>query len=595
MNIKSIFLILVLFYCNLFAQENITINVSSYVRTTLSNPKGYFKGWGVNLAGIGSRNYYNLVSQAKRDEWAQLFWKDCDMRHYRVSAGNGRDIQVIYSAVKLDSMYGQYMRDISKNQKNKVIKVFDPHGGWSYYDSLESWSPWFTDSLMRDYIIKNANVIKDFKDLYGYEMDYVEITNEPQVFIDTTIPKTPPYYSWYNNDNRKKAVTMVNMWREELDKRGLHNTKVIGPSKSGVFAGFDTLILKDFKEDSVGMYNLKGYSYHSYTSPLVKIVVDSLKNFDVDIWQTESGQNPEQRGVANAISDINLGTNFWQHYQAYSWSGNNDTTGESGVRYSSIIYPNTDSVRLYHYLRFYYFRELMKAIPYRSRVHLSSAYQSSWSSLSTTIRNRYINMEPVGVEQPPVNATAVEASDGHWNLIVFNPDSIPNKYNPYVPYKQTDFNVTFNIPELDCFGVQLFYARKITKNKEELNFDTLTMNNGTIVISNVNDGDLVVLRSANVLTSNIYIKPIDTNKIEITNENINLTFFNPSTQTIRIRLVNTKGVTQKIIKTDTFNRGSYTILLDGVYNFKGYYVVESINNYGHPKLIKMISSYIRQR
>lgn len=594
MNIKSIFLILVLFYCNLFAQENITINVSSYVRKTSSNPEGIFKGWGVNLGGISSNNYYINAPKNKRDQWAQVFWKDCDMRHYRINAGNGMDITTIYPATQLESMYGVYMRDIADNQKNKVIKVFDPHAGWNYFDSLGSWSPWFNDSLMRDYIIKNANIIKDLKDLYGYEMDYVEITNEPQVFIDTTIPKKPPYYSWYNDDNRRKAVLMVKMWREELDKRGLQYVKVIGPSKSGVAIIYDTLIVNDFKMDSIGLKSLAGFSYHSYTSPLVKVVSDAVATLDVELWQTESGQSPEQRGVANAISDLNFGTVYWQHFQAYSWQGNNDTTEASGVRYASIRYPNTDSVQLFYFLRFYYFRELMKSIKYGSKIHRTTAYQSSWSGLSQTIRDRYINMEPVEKEQPPINATGFETPDGRWGFVIFNPDSIPNAYNPYVPYKNTPFNVTINVPELDTFGSQQFTVRKITKYKQELDLPNITMNNGQLLVQNLNDGDLISLKSVNVLNSNFNIPPIDSTKVETAIKNFSLSFSINKTSTIRVTLTNMSGSIIKIIKSDLFYKGSYILRWEGPYNTKGYYVVESIDQYGNKKLIKLISAYVRK-
>lgn len=602
MNIKSIFLILVLFYCNLFAQEDITINVSSYVRKTKSNPDGIFKGWGVNVAGIGSNSgsgsvskfYYNNIPKNKRDEWAKIFWLDCDMRNYRINAGSGMGIKKIFTAGSIDSMYGLYMKDIHENQKNKVLVVFDPHAGWEYYDSLQSWSPWFTDSLMRDYISKNADVMKDLKDVYGYNFDYVEITNEPQVFIDTTIPKTPPYYSWYNDDNRKKAVGMVKMWREELDKRGFHNVKIIGPSKAGVAIGFDTLIVNDFKNDSIGLKNLAGFSYHSYTSPLVKVVSDAVANLDVELWQTESGQAPEQRGVANAISDVNLGTVFWQHFQAYSWQGNNDTTEVSGVRFASIRYPNTDSAQIFYFLRFYYFRELMKSIRYGSKIHRTTAYQSSWSGLSQTIRDRYTNMEPILIEQPPVNATGFETPDGRWGFVIFNPDSIPNAYNPYVPYKNTPFNVTINVPELDTFGVQQFTVRKITKYKQELNLPNITMTNGQMVVQNVNDGDLISLKSINILNSNFNIPPIDSTKFDIDAKNFSLPFKITKTSTIRVTLTNMSGGIIKIMKSDLFYKGSYTLKWNGPYNTKGYYVVESIDEYGNKKLIKLISAYVRK-
>lgn len=487
------------------AAEEITITASSYVRTTPSNPTGHFKGWGVNCGGISAGGYYPTFPQEKRDKWVNMFWKDLDLRGIRIPAGNGIDINTIYSAAQLESMFGLYLQDIKKQQTNPLIMIFDPHAGWKSDNPLTSWSHAMTDSLLRDYIVRNADVIKDLYDNYGWRMDYVEITNEPQVYVDHSLSTSSPYYSWNNAAYREKALSMTKIWREELDRRGLTYVKILGPSKSGVAALFDNAIINDFKNDSEAMRVWAGYSFHSYTSPLLKAVVDQLAEVDVDIFETESGQAPEQRGLANAISDVNLGTSHWQHFQAYSWGKGITTTEVGGVRLAPILYPGTDSVDVYPYPRFYYFRELMKSVPFGSRVHFCTAHQPTWTTLSATIQSRYTNMEPTGVEQPPINAITAERPDGHWSLLAFNPDSIPNAYNPYVPYHNTAFNVTFVVPELAESGDQEFTVRTISKSKEETNLANQIMHNGKITIPNLLDGQLLSLRSVNALSATVHI------------------------------------------------------------------------------------------
>lgn len=564
--------------------EHITLTVG-VGRKTPSNPHGYFKGWGVNAGGISSKNYYGMASQSKRDVWANMYWRDTDMRHIRINAGNGIDVTTIYTAELLYSMYGQYISDIEKSIGGKIQKIYDPHAGWKYTDPMGSWSPAMTDSVLRVYISKNADVILNLKLKYGWDMSFVEITNEPQVYIDTTLPKNSPLYSWYNNDNRRKAVSMTKIWRSELDARGLHAVKVIGPSKSGVAAAFDTLIIKDFKADSVGLAAWHGFSFHSYTSPLTKTVVNALSGLDVDIFETESGQQPEQRGVANAISDINLGTNYWQHFQAYSWSGSNDTLDKSGVRFAGIIHPGTDSVYVFPYLRFYYFRTLMKAIPYGSKVFNTTATSSSWpATLTTAVRSRYSNMEPVDREQPPVNATAAELPDGRWSLVVFNPDSVSNAYNPYVPYKNMSFDVTFVVPQLQNKGDVVFKAYKVTKYKAETSLGSFYMNSGVVTIPGVSDGDLITLRSEAILADTIAVAEVkpsktitDTIKYSVMDSVSVLTLSLDSVKDVQVALSDCSGSETGIAFSGPLSSGSHVVKLPLGSNWKGVVSLRYIN------------------
>lgn len=570
---------------NVFA-EPITVTVGNG-RQTASNPNGYFMGWGVNAGGISSKNYYNMAPQSKRDQWNNMFWRDTDMRHIRINAGNGTDVTTIYTADQLYSMYGTYIADVEKSIGGKITKIFDPHAGWKYFDLLGSWSPAMTDSLLRVYVAKNAAVMLDLKTKYNWDMSFVEITNEPQVYIDTTIPKNSPLYAWYNDSNRRKAVSMTKLWREELNARGLNHVKVIGPSKSGVAAAFDTLIINDFKRDSIGMSAWSGFSFHSYTSPLVKSVVTALGTIDVDIFQTESGQNPEQRGVANAISDINLGTNYWQHFQAYSWSGANDTVDKAGVRFAGIIYPATDSVTVYPYLRFYYFRELMQAIPFHAKVYNTVANSTVWpATLTAAVRSRYVNMEPVEKEQPPVNATAAELPDGRWNLIVFNPDSIPNTYNPYVPYRNTDFDVTFSVPKLKSMGTLRFTGTKVTKTKQKVNIGSFEMRDGTLTVTNVSDGDLVVLHSDAVVSDTLKFESAkasiviaDTSMMySVVGQEAHLSIALDSATNVHVALADCIGNETGIVFDDMLSAGRHVFRIPVSMNWKGSVYVRHLVN-----------------
>lgn len=495
------------------ADENITINVSNDVRSIPSNPEGRFKGLGINIVGQSNdNNWYANASQTLRDKCARMFWKDLDLRYMRLWNGNGMDNTSYYTADEMYNMYHLYIDDVKGQQTNPLVMIYDPHSGWKYNDPLHCWSSQFTDQMLRDYIVIHAGVVKDLYDKHGWRMNFVEITNEPEVTAG----------GWSDPAIWSKALTMTRIWREELDNRGFNDVKVIGPSRSAVNSEAPAMI-DSFRVDAASRSAWGGYSFHSYGMDMLKSIRNKLDGIDVDIFVTEAGGAPGQKIIANCISDINLGTNYWMHFQGYGVDGNQCSSGKSceaqpefgGIRMAAFDNVGTPQMDVYWFTKFFYFREVARTIKVGSRVHLCTSYNTVWNSLGSFLKNRYTNMELTHGDQPPITAAAAEQSDGRWGLIVYNMTASDGNAYGYLPYTPTTFNVAFNVPELAGKGSQEFIVRKIKPNRDTLTLANQIMQNGQITIAGgLLSGELVSLRSVNALTTPVTFTSAEHKKVD---------------------------------------------------------------------------------
>ena len=482
------------------ADEAITVNVTDDVRTTTSNPEGRFQGFGINIVPHLDLehgtwyDWYNRTPQALRDTWVKRFWVDLDMRVMRLWCGNGLDITTMHSADQMYEMYHQYIDDVKKQQKNKIITIFDPHSGWSYTEEHRSWAKSMTEDKLRAYVVRHADVVKELWTKHRWKMDYVEITNEPE-----------PYGKdggWKNAELWGKALVMTKLWREELDRRGLTDVKILGPSRCAVNLDDAPQTIDAFKADPVALKAWGGYSFHSYGCGMLKSVRDQLQGVDVEIVQTEAGGTPFNRAVSSAISDINLGATQWCHFQGFGYDrdgGSNDgaagenTTNFNGIRFAGVVNIGKPDMDVRPFGKFLYLRELAKTVTVGSRVHLCSTDRpqapATW-------------MECTDAPLPPITATAAEQRDGRWGLIVYNVSSVrtppPGQDYGYKPHPATTFDVTFDAPMLARAGTLTFKARKITLKREELDLPNQTMRDGRITVSGLKPEEMVSLRSVSV-------------------------------------------------------------------------------------------------
>lgn len=478
-------------------EENIAVNVSSYVRKTPSNPKGLFRGFGINIVSHKANGYdwYANAPQELRDTWVKQFWVDLDMRVMRLWCGDGMNITHAHTADEMYAMYHQYIDDVKKQQKKRLVMIFDPHSGWSYTEPERSWSLRMTDDRLRAYVVKHADILKDLHDKYKWRMDYVEITNEPEVCGADG--------GWDNPKLWGKALVMTKMWREELDRRGFKDVKILAPSRSAVNPGDAPKTIEAFKADKKTLKAWGGYSFHSYGCGMLKSVMDQLEGLDIDIVQTESGGIPRLRGIALAISDINLGATHWLHFQGYGYDANGgsldgkggeNTVDFNGIRFAGVVNEGKPDMDVRPFAKFYFLRELAKTATVDSRVHLCSTDRRELE--------RYTYMENTYGAQPPVTATAAEQKDGRWGLIVFNASDdigLPGD-NGYQPYPATTFNVTFVTEPLKQHPSCTFKARKIKPDGSEEELPDLVMREGRVTVTGLLPNEMVSLRSAKPLT-----------------------------------------------------------------------------------------------
>jgi hypothetical protein len=477
------------------AEEAITVNVTSDVYTTTTNPEGRFRGFGINIVShmANGRDWYASAPQALRDAWVKTYWVDLDMRVMRLWCGNGMDITTMHTADQMYEMYRLYIDDVKKQQKNKLTMIFDPHSGWSYDDEHRSWSKSMTEDKLRAYVVRHADVVKELWTKYQWKMDYVEITNEPEVYGKDG--------GWKNPELWGKALVMAKMWREELDRRDLTDVKIMGPSRGAVNLADAPQTIAAFKADPAALKAWDAYSFHNYNAGMLKSVRDQLKELDRDMIQNESGGIPYTRGVALAISDINLGTTMWCHFQGYGYdrdSGSNDgaggenTTFFNGIRFAGVINEGQPDMDVRPFAKFFYLRELAKTVTVGSQVHLCSTDRTQ--APSTWMECTYGPMTPI-------TATAALQPDGRWGLIVFNTSSDrkqPEQDYGFVAHPPTTFDVTFDVPKLAGAGTQAFTARKITPQREELDLPGLTMQDGRITVRGLKPEEMVSLRSVGV-------------------------------------------------------------------------------------------------
>lgn len=468
--------------------ENTTITVSSDVRTTPSNPRGEFKGFGINGADL--RSYKNTPKEL-RDKCIKLFWQDLDLRIFRIWGGD-------LGADKIWDTYRLYLEDI-KNVRAAPLLILGGDATMNdINDPLHSWNSQLTEQMLKTRVLLYANSVKELWTKHQLRIDYVEIANEPAALGN----------DWKPTANWSTALTLTKMWRKTLDSLGLQDVKILAASKPFTDAG-DEYIVDGFKADPTAFSAWGGYSYHAYGIGMRKALRDKLAGVDRDIFQTESGE-PITRGAAHAISDINLGANYWLQFEGYEWvDWMNYTIIDSATRLhdtaSGEHIPSINGVELAtfdHYAYaplpgmdvrlfaiYFYLRELARMVPVGSRAHLCTTNRTE---------TKFKYMEMGDGQRPPIVAAGVEQPDGRWGLVVHN--SSTNEPHWDNPYPATTQNVTFNVPELAGKGSMVFKVRKIKPNKDTLNLPNQTMKNGVIQVDSLLVGEMVTLQSVDVPT-----------------------------------------------------------------------------------------------
>jgi O-glycosyl hydrolase len=225
--------------------------------TVFPGARQMFAGLGVS-ENNAELSYVNL-SPTQRQTLSHALWHDLNLKVFRLWLGDDPSADAMYQNIVKRYVDSHLVEDALKNGVTELLLA--PEGSKLY---------------TREYAARYADVIKRLRDEKGVRITTTGICNEPNNFD----PKITP----------RQATAAVKFFREELDKRGLDDVKIVATEHS--FCDQEALAhIQGIKDDPAAWDVLAGISTHSYSMAanreIVSLVVGSGKSY----WITEAGDN----------------------------------------------------------------------------------------------------------------------------------------------------------------------------------------------------------------------------------------------------------------------------------------------------------------
>jgi hypothetical protein len=335
----------------------------------------------------------------------------------------------------------------------------------------------------REYAARYADVIKRLRDEKGVRITTTGVCNEPNNFD----PKITP----------QQATAAVKLFREELEKRGLDDVKIVATENS--FCNAEALAnITAIKEDTVAWDDLAGIATHSY-SMAANTAIDTLfAGSGKSYWITEAGDNgPEdlhdtKRALTMSgrfLNDMNHLVTHWVWFLGAEDSGPNDNSTRL-IQY----YPERGkNEQWFECLRKYYFLQ-----------QLSRTFDVG-ALFRYTECNRALPTKDLcwtSGQKPALNVAMAKNPDGSWAIGLVNCTDLGRPTDVaeaswkqgQVFYPPTSYEVTIHVKELETVHNLDFQVVRSDDTLTQAKQGTKHMKHGTLTLT-LNPMEMVTLRS----------------------------------------------------------------------------------------------------
>jgi O-glycosyl hydrolase len=427
---------------SLYARANTALTVTVNAGATHE-----FKGLGASTAG-GSE--YNNLPVQTRETIAKTVWEELRFTVLRLRAdqNDGND-----SGVSFMAKYGLNLRDVQKVNPN--IKLL--------------FSPGLIGSDYQGYAANCAQLMKKLKDKFGLLFDALSLDNNSSGANSSYLAST--------------TNEMVTTFREELDTQGLASVKIVAP-ECGDVSNAAFVLMQPIIDDPIALAGLHAFSTHSYNVCVSKQMMDFVKPYHKEYWQTEAASNGPEGfhdsaagvyGAARILSDINLGANVWLWFLAYmAYDSLDNQTRMIGY---DPINGNFDA-----FMIFYYMRLFSRTFDVGAQIRLCACDNPN-----------YIYMENGYGLKPPVCACAGVNPDDSWGIALTNYTGVTSTWSGTSTCPADNYVVTVDVKELESSPDMQFQVYRCNDGSRNVRLDDVTMSQGKVTVT-LHPMDMIALR-----------------------------------------------------------------------------------------------------
>lgn len=331
------------------------------------------------------------------------------------------------------------------------------------------------------YAAHHAQVVADCK-AGGLVFQYVGTCNEPD---DNLYPPT-------------QAAELVKDFRRELDKRGLHDVKLVAADCANVDRRGMSYI-QNIKDEPAALASLAVFATHSANMCMSPAYYDLVHVPGKESWSTEGDANgPEGTGpdgvnaeplaayfAAHVCNDLNFGANVWLHFIGYdAYDPRDNATRIMGYDPSTFAYQP--------FLVYHYYKQMRRGFKDGCVLRRSTS--------NDTRERVYRQMCFTYGDKPAIIGAAGRNADGSWGLNVVNLTGEPNSLSGNRPgnanyQPAAAYSITYHVAELANAGVVGFNLYRSNTKVQDACQGTVLMMKGDVTFT-VAPLELVTLVSA---------------------------------------------------------------------------------------------------
>jgi hypothetical protein len=420
-------------------------------------------------ASTNTRGGIGNLPQTTQEALANALWKEADFRVLRLWSSSGS------SGDGLANNFGKYIQEAQKAQPNLVLLLAPT--GWS--QDLSSSAGAY------------AQQIKDLRDRHGIEINVTGISNEPD-----------------NNSGMKGWILTridecVIAMRQELDKRGLQDVKIIAPENCNVDTGA-LVMAGEIMSNGEALAALDGFAFHSYNMCMVREMRDLVAPCGKELWQTESSDNGAESDndgrrasmqACRFLSDVNQDVQYWVHFLGYEGSDSRDNATRI------LGYDNSGSWS--PFLKYFYYKQLSQAFAVGSTFRNATSDlgwltedASRWNNDWTNhmYADKCTRMEQTYGNKAPIVLAAAVRPDSSWAIGISNCSGAGGDIHGYY-LDATTFDVTIFLEEMEGSGELEFEVYKSNESMRIQSQGSATMRDGEMSVT-LAPFDLVTFISA---------------------------------------------------------------------------------------------------
>lgn len=446
-----------------------TAKPSEVTITAGTQARQKFAGLGASIfPWVPSSRYNAEVTPKQTAQMANMIWRDSRFRSVRLWIHPGAEpvsyyVDGFFKTGKLQAVMAAGGTDLLLAPEYLPADMNDGKG---YIKETDI--PRYANIL--------ADFILDFKKQTGILINHSGILNEPNdrpvKFSDAQWPR------------------MIKAFRQALDARGLKMVKIIAPESANCSEDAYRVV-DSIHSDPTAWRALAGIATHSYNNAATEAMAGRSLG-QKPYWMTEASDiGPEASGDAlraasvasRFLNDINHGVTHWMHFIGFEEADPKDNA-------TRIIAYNASPFRITRFQKYAYYKQLSQTFD------VGAVLRHSTSDKEGEMTYTY-------GKKPRINAAVAKNPDGTWAIGLsnytapsFSDAEDPKNFELHNSgYSAKTFRITVRIPELAKRKKMRFAVRRSNSNVNNVALQNVIMQNGVVVVQNVQPLDLITLRS----------------------------------------------------------------------------------------------------